>query len=154
MTLVKLSPAEIRLLDIQRARGIPFPDDIFAWRKANAAALAALQPNAVAAGSRHPASRGRAMSTARQDFRRSDAVMTATEPPPLMFRISDVVKLTRLPAASSTSRSGPGGCAPSARQRHPHHRGRARQLRQAPSTAASNRVLSCCDVRVRVILVR
>ena len=36
------------------------------------------------------------MSTARQDFRRSDAVMTATEPPPLMFRISDVVKLTRL----------------------------------------------------------
>jgi hypothetical protein len=46
MTLVKLTPAEIRLLNIQRAQGIPFPDDIFAWRKANAAALAALQPDA------------------------------------------------------------------------------------------------------------
>ena len=42
MTLVKLTPAEIRLLDIQRAQGIPFPEDIFAWRKANAATLAAL----------------------------------------------------------------------------------------------------------------
>ena len=46
MTLVKLTPAELRLLDIQKARGIPFPDDIFAWRKANAAVLAALQPDA------------------------------------------------------------------------------------------------------------
>ena len=34
MTLVKLTPAELRLLDIQKARGIPFPDDIFAWREA------------------------------------------------------------------------------------------------------------------------
>ena len=46
MTSVKLTPAELRLLDIQKARGIPFPDDIFAWRKANAAALAALEPDA------------------------------------------------------------------------------------------------------------
>ena len=46
MTLVKLTPAELRLLDIQKARGIPFPDDIFAWRKANAAAIAALEPDA------------------------------------------------------------------------------------------------------------
>jgi hypothetical protein len=44
MTTVKLTPAELRLLGIQRARGIPFPDDIFAWRKANAAAIAALEP--------------------------------------------------------------------------------------------------------------
>jgi hypothetical protein len=34
MTLVKLTRAELRLLDIQKARGIPYPDDIFAWRKA------------------------------------------------------------------------------------------------------------------------
>ena len=54
MTLVKLTPAEIRLLDIQRAQGIPFPDDIFAWRKANAAALAALQPDAVAQAAAGP----------------------------------------------------------------------------------------------------
>jgi hypothetical protein len=46
MTIVKLTPAEIRLLDIQRARGIPYPDDIFAWRKANAAANAALETEA------------------------------------------------------------------------------------------------------------
>ena len=46
MTLVKLTPAELRLLDIQKARGIPFPDDIFAWREANAAAIAALEPDA------------------------------------------------------------------------------------------------------------
>ena len=44
MTLVKLTPAELRLLDIQKARGIPYPDSILAWRKANAAAIAALQP--------------------------------------------------------------------------------------------------------------
>ena len=44
MTIVKLTPAELRLLDIQKARGIPYPDDIFAWRKANAAAIAALEP--------------------------------------------------------------------------------------------------------------
>jgi hypothetical protein len=43
MTSVKLTPAELRLLRIQKARGIPWPDDIFAWRKANAAALAALE---------------------------------------------------------------------------------------------------------------
>ena len=46
MTLVKLTTAELRLLDIQKAQGIPFPDDILAWRKANAAALAALEPDA------------------------------------------------------------------------------------------------------------
>jgi hypothetical protein len=46
MTLVKLTPAELRLLAIQKAQGIPYPDDILAWRKANAAALAALQPDA------------------------------------------------------------------------------------------------------------
>jgi hypothetical protein len=46
MTKVKLTPAELRLLDIQKARGIPFPDDVFAWRKANTAALAALEPAA------------------------------------------------------------------------------------------------------------
>ena len=46
MTKVKLTPAELRLLDIQKAQGIPFPDDILAWREANAAALAALEPDA------------------------------------------------------------------------------------------------------------
>ena len=46
MTTVKLTPAELRLLDIQKARGIPFPDNILAWREANAAALAALEPDA------------------------------------------------------------------------------------------------------------
>ena len=46
MTLVKLTPAELRLLDIQKARGIPYPDDIFAWREANAAAIAALETEA------------------------------------------------------------------------------------------------------------
>ena len=46
MTTVKLTPAELRLLDIQKARGIPFPDDIFAWREANAAAIAALETEA------------------------------------------------------------------------------------------------------------
>ena len=56
MTLVKLTPAELRLLDIQKAQGIPFPDDIFAWREANAAAIAALEHR----------SRGRAMSARRQ----------------------------------------------------------------------------------------
>ena len=48
MTTVKLTPAELRLLDIQKARGIPWPDDIFAWRKANAAAIAALELHAEA----------------------------------------------------------------------------------------------------------
>jgi hypothetical protein len=46
MTKVKLTPAELRLLDIQKAQGISFPDDIVAWRKANAAAIAALEPDA------------------------------------------------------------------------------------------------------------
>ena len=46
MTLVKLTPAELRLLDIQEARGIPYPEDIFAWRKANAAAIAVLETEA------------------------------------------------------------------------------------------------------------
>ena len=40
----KLPPAELHLLDIQKARGIPYPDDIFAWREANADAIAALEP--------------------------------------------------------------------------------------------------------------
>jgi hypothetical protein len=44
MTLVKLTPAELRLLNIQKARGIPYPDSILAWREANAAAIAALEP--------------------------------------------------------------------------------------------------------------
>jgi hypothetical protein len=44
MTTVKLTPAELRLLDIQKARGSPTPDNIFAWREANAAAIAALEP--------------------------------------------------------------------------------------------------------------
>jgi len=48
MTKVKLTPAEIRLLDIQRAEGIPWPDDILAWRKAHAAAIAALECQLVA----------------------------------------------------------------------------------------------------------
>jgi hypothetical protein len=43
MTKVKLTPAEIRLLDIQRAADIPWPTDILAWRKAHAAAIAALE---------------------------------------------------------------------------------------------------------------
>ena len=46
MTTVKLTLAEQRLLDIQKGRGIPFPDDIFAWREANAAAIAALETEA------------------------------------------------------------------------------------------------------------
>jgi hypothetical protein len=46
ITLVKLTLAELRLLDIQKARGIPFPDDFFAWREANAAAIAALETEA------------------------------------------------------------------------------------------------------------
>ena len=48
MTTVKLTTAELRLLDIQKAQGIPFPEDIFAWRKANATAIAALEADAVA----------------------------------------------------------------------------------------------------------
>jgi hypothetical protein len=43
MTSLKLTPAEIRLLDIQEAHGIPYPDDIIAWQKAHAAELAALE---------------------------------------------------------------------------------------------------------------
>jgi hypothetical protein len=43
MTTVKLTPAELSLLDIQKARGIPYPDDILAWREAHAAAIAALE---------------------------------------------------------------------------------------------------------------
>jgi hypothetical protein len=46
MTCVKLTLAELRLLDIQKARGIPHPDDILAWHEANAATLAALEPDA------------------------------------------------------------------------------------------------------------
>jgi hypothetical protein len=46
MTTVKLIPAELRLLDIQRARGILYPDSILAWREANAAVIAALEAEA------------------------------------------------------------------------------------------------------------
>jgi hypothetical protein len=46
MTTVKLTPAELRPPDIQKARGIPFIDDLFAWREANAAAIAALETEA------------------------------------------------------------------------------------------------------------
>ena len=46
MTAVKLTSAELRLLDIQKARGMPYPDDIFAWREANAAVIAALEVRA------------------------------------------------------------------------------------------------------------
>jgi hypothetical protein len=41
-----LTPAELRLLDIEKAQGIPFPDDFFAWREVNAAANAALETEA------------------------------------------------------------------------------------------------------------
>jgi hypothetical protein len=44
MTCVKLTPAGLRLLDLQKARGIHYPDDIFAWREANADAIAVLEP--------------------------------------------------------------------------------------------------------------
>jgi hypothetical protein len=44
MTRVKLTPAELGLLDLPKARGIPYPDDVFAWREANAATIAALEP--------------------------------------------------------------------------------------------------------------
>jgi hypothetical protein len=46
MTLVKLTPAELRLLDIQKARGIPYPDSILCWREANAAVIAPLEAEA------------------------------------------------------------------------------------------------------------
>lgn len=46
MTTVKRTPAELRLLDIHKARGIPYPDDICAWREGNAAAIAALEVRA------------------------------------------------------------------------------------------------------------
>jgi hypothetical protein len=42
MTRIKLTPAEMRLLDLQRSQGIPYPAGIFAWQKAHAAELAAL----------------------------------------------------------------------------------------------------------------
>jgi len=44
MTCVKLTPAGLRLLDLQQARGILYPDDIFARREANAAAIVVLEP--------------------------------------------------------------------------------------------------------------
>jgi hypothetical protein len=43
VTSVKLTHAEITLLDRQRAQGIEHPSDIFAWRTAHAAVLAALE---------------------------------------------------------------------------------------------------------------
>lgn len=43
MTSVKLTPAEIILLDRQRDQGIEHPSSIFAWRKAHATDLAALE---------------------------------------------------------------------------------------------------------------
>ena len=48
MTLVKLTPAELRLLDIQKAQGMPYPENILAWRKANATAIATLVTGAEA----------------------------------------------------------------------------------------------------------
>jgi hypothetical protein len=48
MTKVKLTTAELRLLDIQKNQGIPGPESIFAWRKANATAIAALEAGAEA----------------------------------------------------------------------------------------------------------
>jgi hypothetical protein len=48
MTTVKVTPAELRLLDIQKAQGIPYPEDFLAWRKANATAIAALVTRAEA----------------------------------------------------------------------------------------------------------
>ena len=46
MTTVKLTSAELRLLDIQKARGIPYPDSILGWREANAAVIAPLEAEA------------------------------------------------------------------------------------------------------------
>jgi hypothetical protein len=43
VTSVKLTRAEITLLDRQRKQGIDHPADIFAWRTAHAAELAALE---------------------------------------------------------------------------------------------------------------
>ena len=63
MTTVKLTSAELRLLDIQKARGIPYPDDIFAWREANAAAI---DRAGSSGGTRRRGSRGRAMKVARK----------------------------------------------------------------------------------------
>jgi hypothetical protein len=56
MTCVKLTPAELRLLELQSTRGIPYRDDIFAWRGANAAAIAALesQIQTLESASSHP----------------------------------------------------------------------------------------------------
>ena len=43
MTRLKLTDAEMALLDQQREQGFPYPADILAWRKAHAAQLAALK---------------------------------------------------------------------------------------------------------------
>jgi hypothetical protein len=43
VTKVKLTPAELALLDRQERQGIPYPTDILAWRKAHAAALASIE---------------------------------------------------------------------------------------------------------------
>ena len=69
MTNAKLTPAELRLLNIQKARGIPYPDDIFAWRKANAAAIAALEPQ-IQAGTRIETTRNKSRRSAREHARR------------------------------------------------------------------------------------
>jgi hypothetical protein len=43
MTTVQLTPAKLRLLEIQHAQGIPYPGNILTWRKAHAAILAAME---------------------------------------------------------------------------------------------------------------
>jgi hypothetical protein len=43
MASTKLTDAELALLGRQEEQGIPYPVDIFAWRKAHAAQLAALE---------------------------------------------------------------------------------------------------------------
>jgi hypothetical protein len=43
MTDVEVTPAGRRLLDIQRAQGIPYPTNFLAWQKPHAAAIAAIE---------------------------------------------------------------------------------------------------------------
>jgi hypothetical protein len=68
--------------------------------------------------------------------------MTATEPAPLMFRISDVVRLTRLSRSVIYEQIRAGAAHRQAGQRHPHHRGRARRLRQAARAGSQGRTVN------------
>ena len=43
MTRVNHTDAELTLVDRQRKPGVPYPDDIFVWRKAQAATIAAVE---------------------------------------------------------------------------------------------------------------